>query len=824
MINLIQKGLKIKRGEVFPLINIPINGKGREVEFTDFQWWAPTDKWDNWLKSNPRAWQAESEEYREEKRKLYESLVEKKEIDPLVLDFEGFNAILEEESSILEASEEDKKAYTKFTFAYNKLLESGKMSGDLDSNTLQKGSTYAIVADIPDSNNQPILETRQAYKMKIISDLANGYLAFCDESLPYGKLPESSNEGNSGITEKIAQWAFGLAAAGVALTSVVGAVKLGSVGVKSIFGRFAKKKLADTVIQKGSEILAKGAGEAAAKQIASNAGRVAATELELATGVAGEQLGVSTVAAETAGLEAATLAGGETVTASAGLGTAATTGIILAAVVVAWEIGQRLYNWTSDKQAPRLSEIEDEGWAVDMFMPGTIPDGEQITICWTQSSGNNWFENLVWNEDTRTTMDLIKLGNFNGRSVFILVKINSKEFQAVLKSKEMILLSFDQGVKVDRGFFDNDELIFEMIEVEKGDQSLITGLIFQGICPWEDMEGAYKDADEDFIATPENAPEEYSFHFKYGKEGRDVNVTGTLIKDLDSLNGMGTLFKSSGSGTNESEDYNDFIKALSETSDFLSFSEFSKITRSGIISVFEEDAPESSSADSSEGDYFTETSRVAAYSVESIDYADPKLQGQELPQIDTFIVPNSYLEAKDQESIVVEPMQEVEMKYPKKGTVIIETEIAEPPILAPTGGTEDGEDSVTGGVPVEVTKGEIKIKHRDDPDWLNAIGLPDIDKIKDKDKDDKIALLDFITPEEKEQLGMEDWEYIKKVKIYKDGKTGEPYMIKFKSGGAEDDRKRKIKSSDPAFETALKVAERIQSGFKQVDSKENEED
>jgi hypothetical protein len=85
-------------------------------------------------------------------------------------------------------------------------------------------------------------------------------------------------------------------------------------------------------------------------------------------------------------------------------------------------------------------------------------------------------------------------------------------------------------------------------------------------------------------------------------------------------------------------------------------------------------------------------------------------------------------------------------------------------------------------------------------------------------------MLDFITPDEKEQLGMEDWEWIKKVKIYRDGKTGDPYMIKFKSGGTDVDRKRKIKSSDPAFDTALEVANRIQAGFKQVGSEEEEED
>jgi hypothetical protein len=49
-------------------------------------------------------------------------------------------------------------------------------------------------------------------------------------------------------------------------------------------------------------------------------------------------------------------------------------------------------------------------------------------------------------------------------------------------------------------------------------------------------------------------------------------------------------------------------------------------------------------------------------------------------------------------------------------------------------------------------------------------------------------------------------------------------MIKFKSGGTDVDRKRKIKSSDPAFDTALEVANRIQAGFKQVGSEEDDED
>ena len=82
----------------------------------------------------------------------------------------------------------------------------------------------------------------------------------------------------------------------------------------------------------------------------------------------------------------------------------------------------------------------------------------------------------------------------------------------------------------------------------------------------------------------------------------------------------------------------------------------------------------------------------------------------------------------------------------------------------------------------------------------------------------------MITPEEKKDLDIEDWDYIKKVKVYKDGKTGEPIMIKFKSGGITGGRRKKIKSDNPNFDTALGVASRINAGFKQVEDEEDKED
>ena len=82
--------------------------------------------------------------------------------------------------------------------------------------------------------------------------------------------------------------------------------------------------------------------------------------------------------------------------------------IILAATSI-----QQLYNWGSSNQAPRLGEIEDEGIdAHNSFSPGSIPDGSEITVCWTQEAGQGGIlaaiGNVLVTNDSRTTMNLLK--------------------------------------------------------------------------------------------------------------------------------------------------------------------------------------------------------------------------------------------------------------------------------------------------------------------------------------------------------------------------------------------------------------------------------
>jgi hypothetical protein len=227
MIVLFRKGATYKLGGVLPIVSIPIGTPGEPREFNDFQWWAPTDKWNAWLKANPRDWQAEAIVYNQDiKKRLYESLVAEKEIDTKVLDFASFSALLEDESSeentpdgsvsvsSAPAPDEDaRKRYTKFTLAYNKLRKEGKIKEELKTDDLKKGSEYAIIWDLPGGDGTPVPETRAAYRSNVISELPNGALVKIEEALPFGKLPaDEVSAGN--VLVQVANFGAGVLSAG----------------------------------------------------------------------------------------------------------------------------------------------------------------------------------------------------------------------------------------------------------------------------------------------------------------------------------------------------------------------------------------------------------------------------------------------------------------------------------------------------------------------------------------------------------------------------------------------------------------------------------
>jgi len=803
------------KGQSIPLVEIPIGQDGEKIDLNDFQWWAPTDKWQVWLKAHPREWKAESEEPISDEE-LFEFFSDNGMINPSVVNFEEFTRLMEEdkkEEGGDSVGPEDQKRHTKFVFAYNKLLKEGKIISDISLGGLTPNEEYALILDLKGEDGQPVEQTRNAYKFKPLSSGANSKLVIGEitETLLTGPLPEGASVSDTLI--KVGKLIGGIALKGAIVLGTVALAVKGSMVIagKLKFLRQLKMLQSAKNTKEGWQIFK------SIKNLGGLTPFIKGTAAAIKDGG-----GLIKTLKTTGGITNALKSGSAAAKGSNPIGW------IITGVMAA----QQTYNWLSTKQAPRLGEIEDEGIdAQNKFSPGSIPAGSAITVCWTQEAGQSSIGgalmNIVVSNDTRTTMNLIKIGNFKGEALFYLVSINSEIYDKMLKENPTIFLSFSESATFNgsgaslKSLVDNDDIVGKMI-IPPGGKDAGASAFFQGYCTWKEINKVFEESDDEMIKVSPDAPDEYSFHFKYGEKGKDVNVTGTLVKDLTDVSKVQATFSPS-----EKEAPKESNESLAYSEEgVLSFSDFSNFSINedylDLDVIFEEDEPKEGgeSKEKPEDVKLTESQLIAAYEVKEIKFADASFEGETLPELNSFIVPNQYLKAKNNEAIEIEPIQNVDTKNPRKGTISIETEIADTPIVAPTGGTEDME----GGVPIEVTKDEIKSKHGDNPEFLNAIGLPDVDKIKDKDKDDKIKLLDFVKPEEKEQLGIEDWEYIKKVKIYKDGKTGEPYLIKFKSGGADSDRKRKISSSDPSFETALKVAERIQAGFKPVDSKEDEED
>lgn len=828
-------GAGISDGGSFPIMEVPMSADGAEkTTLNDFQWWAPTDKWQEWLKKNPRSWKAESEVFDQEEvyNMIMESFNSYDEDPESVMGFEEFSSLFEEEEKkeneegqVSVSKEEASKKLTKFTFAYNKLLEENKIELNLSLDKLTPSQFYALILDMVDDKGQDVPETRNAYKMKLLPTDAKAkfYLAQMTETALTGPIPDDQPIGTTfaKVAGFVGRAALGgaLAVLGISLAYKMVGSALTRLGIRSWFTKIIPNAFKSGSIR-GASSLAR--GFKSAKYFFTSIG-----------GIRPFLMG----AGRFKGFIPSLLKGGKFMSAirsgSSAVGAArAAAGAGKATNPVGWAItaltvGQQLYNWFSSNQAPRYGEIEDDGvGAQNSFSPGSIPDGQNITVCWTQEAGSSGFlsflASIVIANDTRTTMELVKLGNFNGKAVFYLVDVHSESYKKLLEENSMILIFFDQGAKFEHGFFDNDDLKLEVLSI-KDAAGLSANTIFHGYCAWEDFQSAYEKADDKALEVPENAPDEYSFYFKYGKSNREINVTGKLVRDLSSIDTVKNTFNFENSNEGGDEKPTTESYSFDISKDVMSFFEFSESGFPTSLMLLE-DEEEKAAGEVSDAK-LTETQKIAPYSVEKIEYADKALEDQELPDLLTFIIPSEYLEAEDNQSIDVDPIQDVTVKSPKKGVIVIETQEAPEPVpvevVGATGATGSQEPEVEGGVPVEVTKDEVKVKYRDNPEILNDLGIPDVTKIKDKDRDDKIKFLDFITPEEKEELGIGDWDFIKKVKISKDGK-GNPLVIRFKAGGMAKDRKRKIKASDENFDTALKVAERILAGFKEAEDKEED--
>ena len=835
-------------GSTFPIISLPVNEEGSPTELNDFQWWAYTDQWNQWLKKNPREWTAESQESPVDKaEKIWEEIFNQPNPYAQFFNFQATSVLekgklstFDQFAKIYEAEEADAsgitKKFIKLGYAVESLAKAGLLKADLSLDDIREGEKIAIVVDFRDEAGNPIPESRQALRFAKIKDTSKLTIGLVDYSIPIGEIKDDPGS----LLKKVGEYAAAVLVGGVAVGSLilVGQVAGGlasawalNKAVRGVYSNFSKSKSITQVVKSpgmwskvktfGSSIFGRGASSLASIP---NAARVvlpsgAYVQGGIAYNAAGTAL--RGAASNSVKVAAGTLLGGEA---------SNPVGWIIAAATAIASTGQQLYNWMSDKQAPRFSDVDD--FAKGEFNPSQIPVGKPITVCWTSDGGAGFWGGVLkvltlTKDDTRTTMDLVKIGDFGGRSIFILLDVHSKSLEQTLKENDLILLSFDNDVTVERGYLDNDELIFNTIAIPDMKAFMIS-TSFVGYCGWGDMQEAYNKAPDVPFYVPENAPSQYQFNYSNSK-GEKINVSGSLlsVEELDQINIEEIMpIPPSGSTSESFQDFRNY-KLVSENSKVLSFSEFS----SSLVFEAEEKGDgkkEEEIIDQWVKDY-TKDSNIAkgqeiqaknaessygqvsmpVYKATEIQFVDPASKGQ-TPTFRYFIVGDESLDAEKEEAINVEVTSDDAVNAPRYG---LATYV---PPAPPKEETEEDTEGETGVEPIPAVEPEENkefVTNRDDVDVKQKKNSLVISDTETETEEDVNVLEDFVTEVDKKELGIKDWKNLTKMTVrYDSAKNPIKVILRNKFGGS--DKVRRIRKGEAGFDAAVDLINRVKAGIK----------
>ena len=812
-----------KEPGIFPIVNLPLDAEGDDMELNDFQWVAPTDRWLEWLKENPRDWQAESEDSRYEFDYI---LVESysTEEDPYLFlfqpqnydqptsesylqSFDEFAQIYEEESD--SGSEELTGRAVKLAFALEKLNKEGKLKEELNPSELDKAKEYAIIFDPVDSaNNEVIPSGRNAVRFKLLSQdketISVGkidYSLLTDEDLPDNMTAEEQGELMKGLLDvagdvgKAGVW--GLTTYGVATT--VGGLASTYLGVKGI--RRWMNRGTTTPPPGGTPPAGPGLGARIGTWLSGPRAWLSGTRAAS---------GLRSLHVAAAGIPRLGSLFGGAASAAAG-GSAAVGAGIAAGVLAIVSAAQQVYNWSSTNQAPTYSKLKS--FAKDSFVPKNIPAGDLITVCWTADGGKGFWGNItnIFKDDTRTTMNLMKLANTDKKAVFLLLSVNSEQIQKEMSQYYAILFSFDLDSAFEHGYLDNDDLEFQIIRI-KPLQDFSTPTSFVAYCEWSELESAFNSAPDSPFVVPADAPDSYVFNYQQGDQR--ANIQGSLLS-AETIASQRSLFES------DSADLSDVVfisnTSVLEGNKALGFNEF---WRSNSISLFEEDK---NSADESKKDSksvqlgiskdsdYSQT-EIIVYEVSSNEFANPNASGNP-PEVNYFIVDKRSLSATDGQSVKVESSAGKRFQDAKYGLAIYKEETEDTKQKKGKGDEED-EESLA---PIPPTDGK--------KDTGSLLTSPDDVSIKDRrrrtvikdeptNREEDVNIIDdILTNDDKKSLGIQDWKTLTKIVLVKD-KEGYPEKVILKNQTQGRDRTRRIKRGESGFETAVKIADKVKSSIK----------
>jgi hypothetical protein len=832
---------KLVEGQSLPLIQIPLSSLegGQSVELNDFQWWAKTSTWQSWLKKNPRSWKAESESTEEylEDLDLYPHLAEIKRLKT----FEEFSYDFEQmfEADDEEGDPEKASSLIKYLKTKESLKRNNKIDYEIEFENIQPGEPNAwFLSPLnPDGTDAPEME--MAYKItKKFTSGGQFSIYQLDEIQPLGQKTDDSTT-FSEIYEKATDFfSKGFAIAGLALSGFLAIKAVGGLyslftlrsrvrrfrgranasknlkSIKSFFqrgGKWAFKGLRNTANLFRGVISGFGKGYKWARQgysFSRNAGKARSLALKNSFKSFGRGFlkGVSKLAPKTAA-EAIPVVGW---------------------ILAIGDVAQQTYNWFSSNQAPRFGEVEKI--ASDVFEPGKIPAGDIITICWTQegSASSGWTGFLPFtSDDTRTTMDLAKVGDFGSSSLFILLNIGSKGLSQEFMSNDITFIVFDKGAKFEHGLLDNDDLEFKVIGIDNVSENS-EAMSFHGICPWPTFMESFDSQDPNLVKIDPSAPSDLKFNFQSG--GTRVNVTGTLVgKDfVDLTNSESGINKMIEKGI-ESEDAETEEKSAAPTEDsnkaetstveapekvepnegiLMNFSDFVMIS---------EKMNQLNEAEDSLDDIDFTPEKVAIFKTTMIENADENAVTA-APKFKYFIVDtDSDVWNSEDGSPIDVASDEYDLEDTRKGHapripkvesewVLIGSEDKETS-EAPTFTQEPEEESAQSYFEVEDEDVKIKIKN-------------DIQKMKDTSVGGFNLLKELTTEDERKLLGIDDWEELDVIKVKGDPMNDVDREVKLREKGLfggiiPNGRKKTFTPKDgELFYTALSVFNRMKNKVK----------
>jgi hypothetical protein len=563
---LLPKTGKYNIGDDFPLISIPTDiSEMNPVEktFDDFQWWAESSEFKKWMDKNKRQWVADSEDMTKYADSLSDLIREHigsyafdNEINESdVLSFDEYDTINEAGEPL----SDEAKVGIKFHYAYNKLKADGKLksisSVEADLPAGAEKAVFLVMED-PDTKKS-IDETLKAYKMIGLPGASESKIKIVSvkETLPGGPLDPDTTTSTliQGVLKSAGEYAAIGVGVGVtwAILRKVGYTVAGVSALKALRG-LAPVAKAGTEVAKTSGTLAKSA--AFLKKISSggiNKVKVLGNGLFNLVKFKNSAVVGKSIVRGIRGASKAAVLGKSSIP---GIMTAFKTGLkrgvtkggarlipFVGEVLLAVDAIGSTWNWFSDNQAPKWTEIEDTiapGKGGREFNPGKIKDGTAITICWKQPAGTGLgiATSFLYSNDTRTTAELFKIGKSKdgGSSIFILTSVNSKEYQQALLNYAAVIVEIkDKDINAQGGLnqlvrlVDNEDMDVKVAYLDKP-EDMASNFNFKGICDWSTAQEYYDAASDQYLISDNDAPESYEYYYKTSKNDY-VNVSGNLL-------------------------------------------------------------------------------------------------------------------------------------------------------------------------------------------------------------------------------------------------------------------------------------------------------